>query len=228
MTERAHHHRGRRVALAGFYAGVVVELALVAIGVAYLVVIDRVTSGALLAAWCALGTAYVAGIAVTLLVAGRYAESDEPPRLLEIAVVPRVVAVVATALSSAVGVAVTVQHIFLVPADDFDAMVRVIGIWAMILAWVLFHWGFTQLYLQLYYRESDPPLRFPGTPSPGILEFAYFAFTVAVSLAASDVEVRDRRMRVRVLVQAVVGFFFNGLIIVTALGALSEVGSLLR
>lgn len=224
------HERPRRnpgPALATFYAGVAIELALVAVGVAYLVVMDRMASGILLATWCTLGTLYVAGIVVVLYRAGRSAESDEPPLLLEISFVPRLIAVIATALASIVGVAVTVQHIFFVPADDLDAVVRIIGIAAMILAWVLFHWGFAQMYLQRYYRDEQPPLRFPGTATPGILEFAYFSFTVAVSLAASDVEVRDRGMRFRVLVHAVLGFFFNGLIIVTALGALKEVGSLL-
>jgi uncharacterized membrane protein len=95
----------------------------------------------------------------------------------------------------------------------------------MILAWTLLHWGFAQLYLQLYYREDTPPLRFPSAAAPGILEFAYFSFTLAVSLAVSDVEVLDRRMRWRVLLHSVLSFFFNGLIIVTALGAISEVGA---
>jgi uncharacterized membrane protein len=225
VTDRTRSsRRARRVTLGGFYAGVVVELLLIGVGVAYLLVPQREPSAWLLATWCALGAAYVVGVAVTLYLASRFAESDEPPRLLEISVVPRVIAVIATAFASVIGVAVTIQHIFLVPTDDFDALVRIIGIVAMILAWALFHWGFAQLYLQLYYRENQPPLRFPSTRTPGILEFAYFAFTIAVSLAASDVDVLDRRMRFRVMVHAVIGFFFNGLIIVTALGAIGEAG----
>jgi uncharacterized membrane protein len=227
VSERRHPSR-RRFALAVFFTGIVVEILLIAIGIAYLVVPGRLPSALLLAAWCTLGTLYIGAIAAILFAAGRSPESDEPPEMLELSLAPRVIAIIATAVVSVIGVAVTVQHIFFTPADDFDVIVRVVGIAAMLLAWALFHWGFAQLYLQLYYREDEPPLRFPGTAAPGILEFAYFSYTIAVSFAASDVEVRDRRMRLRVLVHAVIGFFFNALIIVTAISALSEIGSLLR
>ena len=171
------------------------------------------------------GTAYAVGILLVLRTASLSAESDEPPMLLELGLVPRALSLVATILVSFVGVTATVQHILLEPHDEVDVALDAIGIWAMILAWVLFHWGFAQLYLQLYYRETDPPLRFPSAAAPGILEFAYFAYTLAVSLAVSDVDVLDRRMRWRVLVHSVLSFFFNGLIIVTALGAISEIGN---
>jgi uncharacterized membrane protein len=196
----------------------------VVLGLAYILTPGRENSLALLIAWCVVGTGYAIGIALVLRAASRSAESDEPPSLLELGLVPRAISLVATILVSLVGVTATVQHILLEPRDEVDLALDIIGIWAMVLAWALLHWGFAQLYLQLYYRESDPPLRFPSVAAPGILEFSYFSYTVAVSLAVSDVEVLDRRMRWRVLAHSVLSFFFNGLIIVTALGAISEVG----
>ncbi|PVW04338.1 DUF1345 domain-containing protein [Microbacterium sp. Gd 4-13] len=217
--------RGRRIAVAGFVVSTVLQAVLVVLGLAYILTDGRTTSLVLLLTWCGVGTAYAVGILLVLRTASLSAESDEPPMLLELGLVPRALSLVATILVSFVGVTATVQHILLEPHDEVDVALDVIGIWAMILAWVLFHWGFAQLYLQLYYRETDPPLRFPSAAAPGILEFAYFAYTLAVSLAVSDVDVLDRRMRWRVLVHSVLSFFFNGLIIVTALGAISEIGN---
>jgi uncharacterized membrane protein len=217
--------RGRRIAVAGFVISTALQAVLVVLGLAYILTPGRTTSLTLLLTWCGIGTAYAIGILLVLRTASRSAESDEPPMLLELGLVPRAISLVATILVSFVGVTATVQHILLEPRDEVDVALDVIGIWAMILAWVLFHWGFAQLYLQLYYRETDPPLRFPSAAAPGILEFAYFSYTLAVSLAVSDVDVLDRRMRWRVLVHSVLSFFFNGLIIVTALGAISEIGN---
>jgi uncharacterized membrane protein len=203
----------------------VVQAVLVVLGLAYILTPGKTPSLALLVAWCLVGTGYTIAILVVLRMASISAESDEPPPLLELGIVPRAISLVATVLVSMVGVTATLQHILLDPQNRFDVAVDIVGIWAMILAWTLLHWGFAQLYLHLYYREDSPPLKFPSAAAPGILEFAYFSFTLAVSLAVSDVEVLDRRMRWRVLLHSVLSFFFNGLIIVTALGAISEVGA---
>ena len=211
-----------------FVASGVVQAVLIVLGVAYIVTPAPTASLALLVAWCGVGTVYAVGIWSVLRMASVSAETDEPPPVLELSVVPRAISLVATILVSLVGVTATIQHVVLDPQNDVDFATEVVGVWAMILAWTLFHWGFAQLYLQLYYREKDPPLRFPSTSAPGILEFAYLSYTLAVSLAVSDVEVLDRRMRWRIMTHSVIGFFFNGLIIVTALGAISEVGRGLR
>ncbi|MFG6444073.1 DUF1345 domain-containing protein [Microbacterium sp. P06] len=219
------HGRGRRTAIAGFAVSTVIQAVLVVLGLSYLLTPGTTSSLLLLVAWCLVGTGYAVGVFVVLRVASASAESDEPPTLLELGIVPRAISLVGTILVTLVGVTATLQHVLADPQNEVDVAVDLVGVWAMILAWMLFHWGFAQLYLQLYYRESEPPLRFPSAAAPGILEFAYFSYTVAVSLAVSDVEVLDRRMRWRVLVHSILSFFFNGLIIVTALGAISEVGA---
>lgn len=221
-------HRRRRVAAWGFGISVAAQLALIVLGIAFLSTPAIKPALALLLAWCVVGSIYVVAVSSVLAAASHWAETDEPPLVMELRVPARAVSVAATVLASAVGIAATVQHLFFLdPRADADNFhLSLVGVWAMILAWMLLHWGFAQLYLQQYYRSTDRPLRFPGTASPGILEFAYFSYTVAVSLAASDVEVRDRRMRWRVLTHSVVGFFFNALILVTAFGAIGDLGRL--
>jgi uncharacterized membrane protein len=218
-----------RVAAWGFGLSLAVQVVLLVLGVWYIVVAhDVATALAVLGAWCVIGSGYVLAVWGTLAMASRWAESDQPPLALELGTASRVIAVLGAGLSSAVGAAAAVQHIFFLDPGSTQntLLLSLVGIWAMLLAWALLHWGFTQMYLQLFYRSDDDPLHFPGTPVPGILEFAYFAYTVAVSFAASDVEVRDRQMRWRVMIHSVVAFLFNALIIVTAVSALNEIGSL--
>ncbi|MGP3534676.1 DUF1345 domain-containing protein [Microbacterium sp. RD1] len=218
--------RRRRLAVGGFIVSLAAQVVLVVVGIGFILTPAIKPALVLLVVWCIIGTLYVITVWTLLTAAARWAETDEPPLVLELSRPTRVISVTSTALVSLVGVAAAVQHIFFLdPFADHDSfLLNAAGIWAMVLAWMLLHWGFSQLYLQDFYRDGDRPLRFPGTDSPGFLEFAYFAYTVAVSLAVSDVQVVDRRMRGRVLGHAVLSFFFNGLIIVTALGAIAEAG----
>ena len=56
-------------------------------------------------------------------------------------------------------------------------------------------------------------LEFPGTPQPGWMEFFYQAFVIGCTFASSDVNVTSMRMRRIVVIQGVVGFFFNAIIL---------------
>jgi uncharacterized membrane protein len=104
----------------------------------------------------------------------------------------------------------------LVPAiRDLDTTggltVAVMAALGVISAWGVLHTSFTLHYAYLYYRseESAGGLAFPSEKNPDQLDFAYFAFTIAVSFAASDVDVTDRTMRRTVLGHQVLSFFFN-------------------
>jgi uncharacterized membrane protein len=104
----------------------------------------------------------------------------------------------------------------LVPAiRDLDTMggllVAVMAALGVISAWGVLHSSFTLHYAYLYYRseKSAGGLAFPSEKSPDQLDFAYFAFTIAVSFAASDVDVTDRTIRRTVLGHQVLSFFFN-------------------
>jgi uncharacterized membrane protein len=81
----------------------------------------------------------------------------------------------------------------------------------VISAWGVLHSSFTLHYAYLYYRseKSAGGLAFPSEQSPDQLDFAYFAFTIAVSFAVSDVNVTDRTIRRAVLGHQILSFFFN-------------------
>jgi hypothetical protein len=104
----------------------------------------------------------------------------------------------------------------LVPAiRDLDTTggltVAVMAALGVISAWGVLHSSFTLHYAYLYSRseESAGGLEFPSEHSPDQLDFAYFAFTIAVSFAVSDVNVTDRTIRRAVLGHQVLSFFFN-------------------
>ncbi len=104
----------------------------------------------------------------------------------------------------------------LVPAiRDVDTTgglsVAVMAALGVISAWGVLHSSFTLHYAYLYYRSEETAggLEFPSEQSPDQLDFAYFAFTIGVSFAVSDVNVTDRVIRRAVLGHQILSFFFN-------------------
>ena len=97
------------------------------------------------------------------------------------------------------------------------ALVGVCGSIGIFVSWALLHTGFAQAYQAAHTRRPlDPPLSFPGTTTPGTLDFFYFSFTIATSFATSDTTVRTPRARWVVMVHSVVSFMFNALVVAVA------------
>ncbi|HKI14880.1 MAG TPA: DUF1345 domain-containing protein [Roseiarcus sp.] len=89
-------------------------------------------------------------------------------------------------------------------------------------ATVLSAWTFLQVMFALHYAGvyfAPQPggfhggLEFPGTAQPGWMEFFYQAFVVGCTFASSDVNVTSKQMRRICVIQGVVGFFFNAIIL---------------
>jgi hypothetical protein len=99
--------------------------------------------------------------------------------------------------------------------DIIGAVVPGLGVLAMVSAWALLHSGYARFYS--YWSEW----KFPSCPHPGPTEFLYFAFTVGVSFAASDVEVRNRILRWHVMVHSVISFFYNAIVLAVAVGIIT-------
>lgn len=98
-------------------------------------------------------------------------------------------------------------------------------------SWVLLAVLFTLDYASLYYRQAgeDEPgegLQFPGGDRPDFradyVEFLYFAFTIAAAMQTSDVQVTTREMRKIVLIQSVVAFAFNMLVLALSINVAAE------
>ena len=83
-------------------------------------------------------------------------------------------------------------------------------------SWLLIGTIFTLHYARMYYNaeEDARPLHFPDDEThPHYWDFLYFSFTIAVAVQTSDVSVLTRPMRMVVLAQSVMSYFFNAAIL---------------
>lgn len=211
--------RASPLVVAGTVASMAVQLLLITVGVAFLNDPSAPGSVINLLLWCLIGTGYLVAVVVVVGVSVR--RPGVAPARLTLNPAIRLVGIAGTLIASLVGVGAAVQHVFLTPGTDLAPLILAVGVWAMLLSWGLLNWGAAQVYVSLFYSSPTPAMRFPDTPTPGLVEFVYFAFTIGTTFAASDVEVFSPRVRWRVVWHSIVSFLYNGLIIVLALGTLT-------
>lgn len=213
-------------AVVGETAGIVAQVALTVLGVRFIVV-DESPDEALvrLSIWCGIGTAYLVGVVIWMNVLARR-RTPRPPRVRRgLDAASRVIGLITTFCSSLVGVGAAVELIILRNVAEWSGAIEAIAVWAMLVAWGLFHWGYARIYDARYHRVRDgdgPPLEFPRTADPQLVDFVYFAFTNATNFSVSDVKVLTGRMRWTVVWHTTLSFFFNGLIILLAINSLTS------
>jgi uncharacterized membrane protein len=138
-------------------------------------------------------------------------EDEKPITLLIIAV-----------LAASAGLAAIVLE--LGPVKDMHGLDKGLHL-GLVGATLLSTWAFTHLMFALHYAAayyfydgSDDDgvrggLAFPGCKSPGWGEFCYEAFTIGCACATADVNVTSRGARVVCLIQSIIAFFFNTIIL---------------
>ncbi|MGO4533814.1 DUF1345 domain-containing protein [Leifsonia sp. 2MCAF36] len=215
---------GRRILVHLALSGnLLVQLVLVAVGILLLLDGGAESTVILLAGWCLLAFGYVVAVAAVIAMVSR------PPRTAPGAPLPgiylgwagHVVAATSTLLASLCGIAGAVQVKLTHGQDQDEAFAAVVGTAAMLLSWLLLHWGYAQFYHRRHIRAPRSVLAFPGTERPRLSDFVYFAFTVGTTFAASDVKVLSPRLRWVVTKHSIISFFYNGAIIVLAFNTLT-------
>ncbi|RBP08616.1 putative membrane protein [Roseiarcus fermentans] len=97
---------------------------------------------------------------------------------------------------------------------------------ALVVTSLLSAWTYIQVLFAIHYAgvffaavAGGRPggLDFPGKPDPEWTEFVYQAFTVGCTFASSDTSVTSTRMRRICVIQGVVAFFFNTIIVALAI-----------
>lgn len=217
----------------------VVQLGIAAVGV-YAVIWDPGLVDALLV-WCLLATTY-AIIAMTVLgrmarrgaaaVGERAPMPDGFVRLRSIltvafTVVPATIGVTAALTVIMFGKRTSIGLLLGVTPDDLGGtlLVKIVGVWAMILAWGMLHWGFAQIYA--HRSEAVWPERvldFPDTPAPTLVDHVYFAYTLGMTFAASDVSILNSRTRWTATLHSVLSFLLNALIIALSFNTIMSAG----
>ena len=79
-------------------------------------------------------------------------------------------------------------------------------------SWFLVGVIYTFHYAHLFYEapEKQRPLRFPDDIAlPSYRDFLYFSFTICATAQTSDIAVASTAMRIAVLAQSLLSFFFN-------------------
>ena len=220
--------RGRRlgVALGAVVLGadVLVQAGLAVLGFQFIADDGDPDAGVgLLLLWCAFGTLYLVAAVIVLGVSVRMPRLPRSPALdaMEDNLLTRIVLSCATFLASIVGITSAVLLLVLRNDPDWSGFIDLIAVWAMLLSWALFHWGYARIYARRHRRSAEPPLLFPRTEDPRLVDFVYFAFTNGTAFSVSDVSVASTRMRWTVVWHTTFSFFFNALIIVLAVNTLT-------
>ena len=92
----------------------------------------------------------------------------------------------------------------------------VASVLALFLTWLLAHIFFAVEYMKIYYDDApvpagktpDPGLDYPNRPRPDMVDFMYFAFTIAMCYQTSDVSIVSVTTRRLVLWHAIFSFLF--------------------
>jgi uncharacterized membrane protein len=201
---------------------VLVQLGLILLGLTMLGADDDGTIVLLLMWWCLLGTLYWVASVTVVGVSVRRGLKRSPQWLRSVELHPAVAFITTTAtfIASIVGITAATEMLWLQDDPIYAGWVEAVAVWAMLLSWALFHWGFARIYDRRYRRQvaaaAPPPLLFPGSDSPRLVDFVYFSFTNATAFSVSDVQVMTSRMRWTVVWHTTFSFFLNALIIVLA------------
>lgn len=102
-----------------------------------------------------------------------------------------------------------------------------LSIFAVVSGWALMHTVFALRYAHVYYVDSDNPdihaggLNFPDDNAPDYLDFAYFAFIIGMTCQVSDVAISSKPLRRLALLQGVLSFGFNTVILALTINIIS-------
>lgn len=212
------------LAFSGEALGTVAQLVLIGIGATVIWgADDHATEMRLRLLWCVVATAYLVSTMAALNIMARGDRADPHPiKVLVGHPVSRVISTLVTFSASLIGVTGALDLIAGLSMQTHDPVTELTAMWMMMLAWALFNWGYARVYFSRFYRESTPPLEFPGTTEPRLVDFVYVAFTNATTFSVSDVRVTSSRMRWTLVWHTTLAFFFNALILALVLNVVTS------
>lgn len=92
------------------------------------------------------------------------------------------------------------------------------GIISVLLAWALTHTIFMLRYAELYYRNPKQAVEFDGANNqPTYTDFAYLAFTMAMTFQVSDTGFQSTKFRGLALRHALLSYLFGTIIVATTI-----------
>ena len=126
-------------------------------------------------------------------------------------------------LAVAVGSILAVAFV-IVPAGSDEWLAVSLGVVCIVVSWMVVHTVFMLAYARLYYAEPVGGLAFNEDDPPCYRDFAYVAFTVGMTFQVSDTAVQKTAIRMTVLRQALISFFFGAIIIAVTINIIAALG----
>jgi uncharacterized membrane protein len=156
----------------------------------------------------------------------RHQTAGPPPPIVELPPwarrLRRQFSFILAAVASVTGIAAALDVLFHGTPDEQGTVIKILGVIAVVCAWLLLHVGYAKFYRSLDVADGSPGLRFPDNIEPLLLDYLYFALTLGVSFAVSDVEIIRRDTRWHVLVHSVASFFYNSAVLAVAVGVVTQ------
>ena len=125
---------------------------------------------------------------------------------------------VAAALFSFVAIISEFASASSLPAGRKEVHIALVAV-TLALSWMMTQTTFAFRYAHEYYSHDlggpdfDRGLDFPGEQSPDYLDFLYFSIVLGMTFQVSDVQITSRKFRRVAMVQGLLGFLFNTIIL---------------
>jgi uncharacterized membrane protein len=103
----------------------------------------------------------------------------------------------------------------------FEVALSLVSVFA---AWLAVHTNYTLKYGELYYSQPEGGVNFNENPPPRYSDFAYLAFTIALTFQVSDTDLETKLIRQTVLKHALLSYLFGAVIIATVINTVSGLG----
>ncbi|MCL1870270.1 MAG: DUF1345 domain-containing protein [Promicromonosporaceae bacterium] len=181
--------------------------AVVGVVVGVVLQVDSVVA-ALLGGWAAAGLLFVVWMLLVVAPMGpedtaAHALREEPARVLE-----RLVVLIAAVASLAGLVVVLAQG-----GLRSNPLTAVTVLAAVVASWGSMHTIFALRYARLFYTDPQGGIDFHTEDPPSYTDFTYVAFTVGMSFAISDTDLRTTTMRRTAQVQALLAYLYGTVIV---------------
>lgn len=126
------------------------------------------------------------------------------------------------AVSSLVGAALTVVH-YSQAKGGGSVFLIIIAITAVVASWAVVPTVFTLRYAHLFYRDPVGGIDFhqEGDTPPNYVDFAYMAFTVAMTFQVSDTEINSSDIRATTLRQSLLSYLFGAVIVAATINVVA-------
>jgi len=132
------------------------------------------------------------------------------------------VVLILAAVSSLVGAAITLTLSSSSKGTESSVLVAV-AVAGIVASWAVVPTVFTLRYANLYYRAPVGGVNFhqEDNRAPTYTDFAYVAFTVAMTFQVSDTEINDSGTRATILRQSLLSYLFGAVIVAATINVVA-------